>query len=147
MKIPLFFPPARLVKSIGDSGTVSLAELCELAGVRCAASGSWVGRRIRVVATPHLKGVSVVIRKEPEDYGSVEISVSDEIDIRDAARLSLGAMAYGLMDLVARQSIKNQDWTVPAMRPGRPRAIQALSGADRQRRLRAKRQASKLEIG
>jgi hypothetical protein len=138
--VPLFYSVPILSKALPPGGFVPLERVCAAAGVRCAASGSWNQRPVRIAKDEALHGQSVVIHKEPEDFGAVEIRVPAGLSDRDSARLALCAMAYGLMDLVARQSIRGQAWTAPAARAGRPAFVsgRAMSNAERQARFRAR---------
>lgn len=56
----------------------------------------------------------------------------------ERARYVLGALAYGLHDLVARESVRGVAWAKPAPPKGRPKALLALNNAERQRRYRAR---------
>gem|GEM_PF-2808169 len=57
---------------------------------------------------------------------------------RARARLALGALAYSIMDLVARESIRGAAWAAAAPPRGRASSGTALTNAERQRRYRAK---------
>lgn len=133
MVMQLLYPPAEIVRSLSTAGSTSLRELCATAGVPCRASGAWTGRKVRLV-----RGSALRIRKEPGDEGAVEITLPAPAVIggRQAARMALGAMAYGLMDPVARESIRGAEWTRPAPPRGRPRTSVTISNRERQRRLR-----------
>lgn len=135
IKIPLFFPAARIVKSVDVTGSVKLSELLRRAGAPCRASGRWSERL--VVIAPGESG----IEREPGDWGAVRIGVPSDLGEVDAARFAASAMAYGLMDLVARESIRGAYWARPAAPRGRPPTGRALSNAERQRNFRARHKA------
>jgi hypothetical protein len=134
MSIPLFFPAVRYVPRLALSPrATTLRALCESAGVACKASGAWTERIVDVVAAQALE-----IAAEPGDGAPVRISVPPG-NRRHRARLALAAMAYGLHDLVARQSIRGESWTRIALPRGRIPSGAALSTRERQRRFRARR--------
>lgn len=135
MNLPLFFPPAVYVRDLSDDsiGAQSLRSLCEDAGVPCRASGAWTERRIVVVA-----GLRYRIEAEAGGYGLVKVEVPADLTPLDQKRHALGALAYGLMDLVARESLRGAVWARPAKPRGRPSRGMALSTKERQRRYRAK---------
>ena len=54
------------------------------------------------------------------------------------ARYALGALAYSLFNLVARESIKGQEWAKIARSPGPRRSGAALTSRERQQRYRAR---------
>lgn len=111
MALPLFFPISRIAAArIDPQAARPLHELLAMAGLPCRASGRCTERQVTVVA-----GRSLDIEKEPGDWGGVRITVPAGMPVRDAARLAVGAMAYALMDLVARESIRGQAWARPAL--------------------------------
>jgi hypothetical protein len=136
MATPLFFSPPRLVERVDARAARSLRELLAVAGAPCRASGRWTERRVRIVP-----GAAGVIEKEPGDWSPVRIGVPAGLSARDAARYAVAAMAYGLMDLVARESIRGQPWARPAPPRGRPATGTAMSNRERQRTYRARRRA------
>lgn len=88
-----------------------------------------------------------MIQKEPGNYGKVKIIASFPRDKRKKARLALYILAYGLFDLVARESIRGSPWAKINPPAGRPRIAKAMSNAERQRRFRQKiKLASKSSI-
>lgn len=140
MSIPLFYPPARFVARLELKRPIALRRLCELAGVQCRASGDWIDRQVEVVVRP---GQPMTIEAEPGYKGAVRVSVPD---LREHAqhsyRVALGALAYGLMDGVARESIRGADWARPAPPRGRPRSGTAQTSAERQRRHRSRQRTA-----
>jgi hypothetical protein len=133
MSIPLFFPVVRYVPRLKLSArATSLRAICDSAGVICKASGAWTERVIDVIPASQLQ-----IAAEPGDWSPVQISTSVAAG-RDAARLALAALAYGLHDLVAKQSIAGAVWARISAPRGRIASGTALSVAARQRRFRAR---------
>jgi len=135
-KVPLFFPVPRIVKRIDASRAVPLEDVLEAAGVLCRASGAWTRRP--VVLEP-VESASVFIEREAGDAGCVHIGAPRHLDARGQARYAAAAMAYAVLDLVARQSIAGAPWARPATPAGRPSTGRALTVAQRQRALRARR--------
>jgi hypothetical protein len=135
MSIPLFYPTPTYVASLPLTKPMSLAELCARAGVPCRGSGAWTARQVQVQADRG--GLSLT--SEPGYKGRVRVLVPEHLDAQQAARVALGAMAYALMDLVARESIRGAAWAKPDKPRGRPPSGRALSSAQRQRAYRAKR--------
>jgi hypothetical protein len=110
----------------------ALDALCVLAGIACKGSGGWRQRPIEPVPATH-----PFIEAAPGGWGPVRIGVPPRHakTQRSVARYVLGAMAYGLFDCVARESIKGQPWTkIESL--GRPRSGKALGNAQRQQRYR-----------
>ena len=130
MSTPLFFPPAVYVPKLFLKTPIPLRAVCELAGTKCRASGAWTERQIEI-----LTGESIKILAEPGDWGSVRIEVPPSSP-QSQARIALAALAYGMHDLVAKQSMANASWNSLKPQQGRPRSGCALSGAERQRRFR-----------
>ncbi len=141
MSIPLFYPPVTYVKHLELQAPLTLRELCERCGAPCRASGGWTNRLVDIV-----KGASLRIIAEPGSWSPVriEIPAGDELARR---RIALGAMAYGIHDLVAKQSIAGQDWCVLSAPRGRPRKRRSLTNRERQRnfRERQKQRGSQLQ--
>jgi hypothetical protein len=134
MSIPLFFPTVRYAPRLTLSpGATTLRALCESAGVVCKASGAWTERVVDIVT-----GDTLEIVAEPGDGAPVRISLPAN-DHRSAARLALAVMAYGLHDLVAKESIRGASWTRIALPRGRIPSGAALTTRERQRRFRARR--------
>jgi hypothetical protein len=130
MRMPLFFPTARIVVALELERPVTLAELATAAGVQCRASGPWVNRKVVLVPGADF------IEREPSDWGGVRIGVPSECSPRDQARYAIGVLAYGVMDVVARQIVAGQSWSRPALPKGRKRTGRALSPRQRQRKKR-----------
>lgn len=78
------------------------------------------------------------ILAQPGYSGDVVVTVPDE-DERLAARAALAALAYGLCDSVARESIRGAQWARPAAPRGRPRSGRAKNTAERQRAFRRRK--------
>jgi hypothetical protein len=133
--MPLFFPAPKFVPAFGRAHALTLREVCERAGVACRASGAWTLRPICIVA-----GGSISVTAEPGSWGAVRVEVPRGSTRQTAARLALGALAYSLMDSVARESIRGAAWAKPAPPRGRPSAGTALNVRERQRRLLARAQ-------
>lgn len=133
MGTPLFFPPPVYVAHLDAKGAVALSDLCRHAGVACKASGAWTERPVCVYG-----GSGYRIEAEPGGYGVVRIQVPAQLGEVERARHALAAMAYSLMDGVAREVVRGAAWAKPAKPVGRPRGGQALSGQARQRRYRAR---------
>lgn len=136
MSTPLFFPPPRIVERVDTRGAHTLREVLAEAGAQCRASGAWTERLISIVPSDQCR-----IEKEPGDWSPVRILLPAGLSERTAARYAIAAMAYGLMDLVARQSIRGQPWARPARPRGRPSTGVARTNRERQRAYR-KRQRS-----
>lgn len=136
MSTPLFFPTPRIVKDVDVTLAITLREVLARAGIPCRASGRWTERL--VVIDPAFDG----IEREAGDWGAVRIGAPAELGQRDQARHAIAALAYGLMDVVARESIRGQAWARPSRPRGRPASGAALSAAKRQRRHRARKTAS-----
>ena len=130
MSTPLAFPAPRYVKRLKPpSGDCSLRRLCRVAGVNCRASGPWTQRVVWVVWGPVTQ-----ITAEASPRTGVEIHVAGKTTAVVRARYALAAMAYLLMDGVARESLRGVSWARPAPKPGRPKTGRALSVSERQRR-------------
>lgn len=133
MSIPLYFPIPRYVARLASGSSYRpLRYWCEVAGVRCKASGAWVERPVQVLAGP------VAIIAEASPGNRVAIRGPRNADRVSLARYALGALAYALMDGVARESIRGADWARPAARVGRPRTGRARNARERQRLFRAR---------
>jgi len=81
---------------------------------------------------------SADIEREAGDWGAVRIGVPSRVAPRAMARYACLAMAYGLMDIVARESVRGLPWTRPAAPRGRPRSGTAMTNAQRQAAHRAR---------
>ena len=135
--MPMFFPVQTYVPSITAGQGMRLQELCEKLGVQCRASGHWIERRIHV--THAEQGVDPAIEAEPGSTGAVHITTPAGASQTQSLQYALAAMAYGLFDLVARESIKGAAWARPTLPAGRKRSGTAKSNAARQRKFQAKR--------
>jgi hypothetical protein len=131
MSTPLFFPAPRYREPLDAASAVELRALCGMAGVTCKASGRWAGRRVAID-----RGSELAILAEPGGTGVVRVRVPAALSRIEAARWALSALAYGLMDIVARESIRGADWAKPAVPRGRPTTGAAWSNRERQRAYR-----------
>jgi len=142
MKMPLFFPIPTRVRSVAESThagtTLSLYDLCEQAQVPCKATGTWTMRNV-TVHTPEKSGVAPSIVCEPGSQGSVVITTPANLNPKDASRYALAAMAYGLFDFVARESVRGCSWARPTLPAGRKRSGTAKSNSVRQREFQARK--------
>ena len=141
MSIPLFYPVAKIVAKIDCSNAISLKEVCAAAGVSCRASGDWTERS--VVIEQGQPGIGIVV--EPGYKGAVLIGLP-QMSEKSAARIALGALAYGLMDLVARESIRGASWARLSAPPGRPKKLGAKSNSQRQRNFQMRARAESLLV-
>lgn len=108
-----------------------MSALCSIAGVACRASGPWLQRMIAIE-----RGSGYAISAEPGGFGGVHLHVPAGLTPTQAAQYGLAMLAYGLMDPVARESIRGQAWAKPSVPRGRPRTGTALSARERQRAFR-----------
>lgn len=134
MSLPLYFPSPIYVTHLTLAKAVALRELCATAGVACKASGAWTSRPVELRYAPE-----PFIHAEPGGWGAVRVGVPTHHarTRQSSARYGLGALAYGLFDQVARESIKGQPWARIESR-GRPKSGKARTPAQRQRQFRAK---------
>jgi hypothetical protein len=137
--MPLFFPVVHIAEHLDARGAVPLCALVERAGVRCRASGPFTERRVKITRGEPF------IEKEPGDWSVVHIQVPADLSARDVARYATAAMAYALMDIVARASICGERWATPSPPLGRPRSGRAQTNAARQRALRARQRARRFD--
>ena len=126
MKIPLFFPIPLLVSTIDVQDALPLHVWIDRAGVPCRASGRWIDRP--VVAAPNTQ-----TQREPGDWGAVRVGVPQGLSSQDEARYVVVVMAFSVMDLVARESIRGAAWARPSPPPGRAPTGLAKSNRERQR--------------
>jgi hypothetical protein len=134
MSVPLFFPPPQILEHVSSAGARTLRSLLAEAGAPCRASGPFTERPIRVIA-----GEPGLLQKEPGDWTVVVVGVPSGLSERDAARHAAAVLAYGLMDVVARESLRGLPWAKPAPPRGRPRRGEAVSNRERQRAHRQRR--------
>ena len=134
MSTPLFFPIAAYVSRLSGSGYLSLRTWCEQAGIRCQATGPFAERPIRL-----RRGRVFSIVAEAAPSSRVEIEIPRGPSAQAAARLLIAALAYSLMDVVARQSIRGVAWARLSPGAGRPRTGRAKTNRERQRELRQRR--------
>jgi len=133
MSTILFFPHVTYVKALARRNSLTLAELCNRAGIKCRASGKWTEREVEIVRSD-----DTAVTAEPGDWGRVRIEMRLR-DARQQARFALLVMAYGLHDLVAKQSVRGQEWARLKAPRGRPRQGRALTNKERQRRFRERK--------
>ncbi len=137
MALPLFFPIPTIISARitlrGSEQTLSLRELCKAAGCECRATGEWTNRPV-VIDTSRTDYIEI----GQADWMPVRIGVVSTAKPIEQARYALGAMAYAVFDVVARQSIAGLAWSRVASARGRPPLSKALTGAQRQRRFRTK---------
>ncbi len=138
MESLFFCPQPKVVRALVPSAAAraeTVRSLCARAGVDCLASGAWTERKVYLVPVPAGEVLSIV--KEPGDWSAVQVGLPG-VDINSvaAARGALLVLAYGLMDLVARESIRGVVWARPSAARGRPRTGKAMSNAQRQARYR-----------
>jgi hypothetical protein len=126
------YPIPRFVPKLGKARSIGLDELCAQAGVPCRATGRFAHRPVQL-----LMGDAGAIEAEAGGWGAVRITVPPKYS-EAAARYALGAMAYALCDVVARESIRGQPWAKPQTPPGRKKTGTALTSLERQRRFQAK---------
>lgn len=129
MSIGLFFPVPRYVVRLPPSNAVpiTLRALCTQAGVTCRASGTWTQRLV------YVEHGEPAVTAEASPRSAVLIRSSGSTK-QERFRYALAALAFALMDLVARESIRSQAWAQPAQPRGRPRGGTALNTRERQRR-------------
>jgi hypothetical protein len=140
MKIPLFFPTTIFVPSLNKDDAIPLWRLCTLAGVPCRATGVWINRRVAIDY-----GADFAVLAEPGDWGVVRVRVPEKTESQFAARWAMAALAYGLMDGVARESIKGAVWARPALPPGRSSKGVAMNNRERQRKFQKNKQIASLQ--
>lgn len=140
--VPLFYPPVRYTPRLDNQDGVSLRVLCERAGVACRASGEWIERKVSW--EPVSEEAPMTITAEPGYMGSVHVRLpmrqAQSVTPKTVARQLLLAMAYGVFDGVARESVRGIDWSRQLAPVGRPRSIRRQSGAERQRAWRQRQQ-------
>lgn len=127
MSTLLFFPLPSVVAELDPKPSQPLREVLVASGVTCRASGSWVERPISIV-----RGQEGIV-KEPGDWGAVHIGIPIGMSELEASRYASMVMAYSVMDVVARESIRGADWSKPKIPRGRPFSGTATSNAERQR--------------
>lgn len=131
MTSDLFIPPPTYIQALElKSPIITLRELCERAGVPCKASGAFTERKLQIVVGDELK-----VLAEPGDWGNVKVTLKGGSN-KNLARDALKVLAYGLHDVVAKESIRGEAWAKPRARIGRPRSAKPLSNKERQRRFR-----------
>lgn len=137
--IPFYFPVPRYVPRLPrGKGYQSIFQWCTLAGIECRASGRWIERMVRVAPGP---SAEIVAEASPND--AVFIQMPHHASPKECARYALAALAYALMDGVARESIRGATWARVSAHAGRPSTGQALNTRERQRLFRLRKLSSK----
>ena len=129
MNAPLFTAIPAYVPTLSARNATPVRALCDQAEIPCKASGEWTQRLIVL----H-RGEGYRIVAEPGGYGIVHITVPKTLSTRDAARHALIALAYELMDGVARESVRGYLWARPAAKRGRPMSGTRKTVRERQRK-------------
>lgn len=134
MSLPEYWPKPQYISLLPHGETITLRELCQRAQVACKATGRWTLRPVTVtcgatnqgavLVNPNTTGVYIEV---PEQWGGSPIK---------EARYALGVMAYGIFDLVAKESIKGTDWSKIAPLKGPKKSGLAMSNRERQRKFR-----------
>lgn len=127
-----FIPPIKYVSALSDKKFISIRELCRLVDIPCRASGIWANRQIAIQY-----GKECTIRSEPGDWGKVKVTLPAKTK-RKQAQIALCILAYGLHDLVAKESIKGLSWSRICPPSGRPRKKRALTNKECQKKYREK---------
>ena len=110
MSLPVFFPIPRYSNRLSEDGARPLSEICVLAGASCRASGM-MARRL-VVILPQGEGGKPSIQARATTWGVVHIRVPAQVKTeRGRARYALGALAFGLHDVAAKESIRRLKWS------------------------------------
>lgn len=132
-----FIPPPVYKDNLRLVTPITIRELCALAKVPCKASGVWTERLIEVA-----RGEFLRILAEPGSWGKVRIEVPHRKGA-DVFAVALNVLAYGLHDLVARESIKGTYLSSVKPRPGRPKLGSQRTTRQRQRDFRKRRDGEK----
>ena len=175
MSIPFFLPPPSYIKpsyikssctrsskaSIGKTNyrkIYTISELCKRLKIPCRATGVWTQRKVEIFSnyskvlnyntiSNHNTDHEIIIFAEPGDWGKVEIFIPKYYKNREL--LALYILAYGMHDIVAKESILQAKLN-PAYKDilrattlnpprGRPKKQRALSTKERQKRYREKK--------
>ena len=137
MKSTFFIAPTQYQKDLKLECPFTLRELCELAGVRCKATGAFTDRKVELA-----EGEEIRVLAEPGDWGRVKIFLKTGSK-KSMAMQALIVMAYGLHDLVAKESIRGESWVKLKAPVGRPKCTKPLLNKERQRRFRDKLRSTK----
>ena len=86
-----------------------MRQLCEAAGVPCKATGEWTKRIVCIFTSDEISAI-----REPGDWGVVWLNVPNNLSKIDRSRFALAYLAYGVLDPVARESIKGLVWARPS---------------------------------
>ena len=132
MGLPVFFPSCEISLELPAGRPVSIADLCHEAGVKCRVTGVAARRPVRVATAPSMRAV-----RRPGTLSEVYVGVPKCSPSRGAL-LALGLLAYSAFDYAARETLRGLPEAAAVSSPGRPLSPRPLSGAERQRRYRAK---------
>lgn len=135
MSILLFHPPPTYLNSLKLNKFYTITDLCKRLNIPCKASGEWTERKVEI-----RYGSDLIIEAEPGDWGAVRITM-EKSNKRQEAQTALLVLAYGIHDLVAKESIKKLPWSRIPVPRGRIKTGKALTNSERQRLFR-ERQAS-----
>jgi len=131
MSNAFFLPTPQVVPHLDKALARPLREVLQDAGVSCRASGVWTERPVLI--DREFDG----IQKEPGDWGAVRVGVPASSTDQQAARSAAYAMAYAIMDIVARESVRGATWAKISAPKGRPPSgVRPMSSAERQRAYR-----------
>jgi len=130
--IPAMFPPASIAVTIPRGQTHTIETLCRQAGIECRVTGPSASRVIYLRRTPRLE-----IHRKPGLMGPVSVG-SPEKKPRERAVLALAVLAYVVFDYAARESVRGWSEMRVSLPLGRPRSPRPMTGAERQRRWRAR---------
>ena len=137
MTTNIYFPPVNYLKHLELGGAKAISELASIAGIALRATGPWTERKVDITLGPELR-----IEAEPGDWGAVRITQTEKLTEVQQARLALIVLAYGLYDLVAKETIRGASWSRPTPPRGRPRRGRPQSSRERQRAFRARQRTS-----
>jgi hypothetical protein len=126
-------PKVSVVKKVSKTGRrTTVRDLCLKAGVECRVTGVGAGREVWVQT-----GVALRAEREPGSLGRVSVGLLAGTS-KEVAVSALGLLAYVVFDYAARESMRGRPEASLVPPRGRPRKPHPLSGAERQRRWRAR---------
>lgn len=131
--IPVFLPKVKIVTKVKMGRELTIEELCQLANVECKVTGPSVRRIVSIFDSDEL-----IIEREPGELGKVGIGLKTLAE--KAEIFALGVLAYAVFDYAARETMRGLPESQSVFPVGRPRKAHVLSGAERQRRYRARLQ-------
>ena len=129
------FPPAAVVMEAPRGIAHTVESLCRQAGIECRVTGPSASRVVYLHLTEHLE-----VHREPGNAGVVSVGLPGDLqdDPREAAVLVLAILAYVVFDYAARESVRGWSEMRVSLPRGRPRSPRPMTGAERQRRWRAR---------